>query len=427
MHHPLHPPFQIPNSKFLIPPCIGPVLAPNIVADIACHPLVTPRLQATIADHTAPRGRHRDQPALSELLINMSTDSFPPEANPLTAKLYQTLKRHPKRIVFTDGEDLRVIRVAARMVAMEVIVPILLGNKKKIKQMAADASISMTFVSVIDPSIADDLELFCHRLKKMTRYQGREIADARELMARPHNFGAMMVQYGHADGMIAGNDSMPAGIFRSAINMIKPLPGVPRVFGAMIMVAPHLKHFGRDGILFMADCGVIPDPDVQQLASIAVETGKLARHFLGRTPRVAMLSHSTKGSGNSESPKKMAAATVLARKMISDDYLDMEISGELQADVALDASAAEIKDPDAQAHQSADVLVFPNLDASHIALKLLQHVGGAQNYGQFIMGLARPTAQVPRTVSEETLIGTAAILGGEAIKSHELYLEQLRK
>ena len=356
----------------------------------------------------------------------MSTDSIPQQANSLTATLYQTLKRHPKRIVFTDGEDMRVIRVAARMVAMEIAAPILLGNKEKIHQMAADESIAMTFVNVIDPTKSSELELFAHRLKKMNRYQGREIANPLELMARPHNFGAMMVQYGHADGVIAGNDSMPASVFRSAINMIKPLTGVPRVFGAMIMVAPHLKHFGRDGILFMADCGVMPDPDIKQLASIAVETGKLARHFLGRTPRIAMLSHSTKGSANSESPKKMAAATMLARKMIRDDYLDLEISGEIQADVALDASAAEIKDPDAQAHESADVLVFPNLDASHIALKLMQHIGGAQNYGQFIMGLAKPAAQVPRTVSEETLIGTAAILGGEAIKFHELYLEQFR-
>ena len=236
-----------------------------------------------------------------------------------------------------------------------------------------------------------------------------------------------MVQYGHADGMIAGNNSMPATVFRAAMTMIKPLKEVPQVFGAMIMVAPHLKHFGRDGILFMADCGVIPEPNVQQLASIAVETGKLARHFLGRTPHVAMLSHSTKGSAGTNSAKKMAAASELARKMVRDGYLDMDISGEIQADVALDPSAAEVKLPDSQIREPADVLVYPNLDAGHIALKLLQHCGGAQNYGQLIMGLARPTAQVPRTVSEETLLGTAAIVGTEAIKFNDLFLEGQNK
>ena len=353
----------------------------------------------------------------------MSADSTLNETNALTDLLYRKLKLQPKRIVFADGEDIKVVRVAARMVSMEIGVPILLGNKQKIHQMAADESISMQFVNVIDPAKASDLELFCHRLKKTNRFQGKDIINPEEIMARPHNFGAMMVQYSHADGMIAGNQSMPASVFRSVITIMKPLPEVPRIYGAMMMVAPHLKHFGRDGILFMADCGIIPEPDVKQLASIAIETGKLAHHFLGRTPRVAMLSHSTKGSANSESPKKMAAATVLAKKIISDERLDIEISGEVQIDVALDASAAEIKSPDIKAHQSSDVLVFPNLDSGHIAFKLLQHVGGAQNYGQLIMGLARPAAQVPRTVTEETLLGTAAILGGEAIKLHQSVLD----
>lgn len=354
----------------------------------------------------------------------MPIDSSLDEPNALTGLLYRTLKRHPKRIVFTDGEDIKVLRVAQRMVSMEIGVPILLGDRKKIHQMAEEASVSMNFVSVINPTQASDLELFCHRLKKTNRFQGREIINPQEVMARPHNFGAMMVQYGHADGMIAGNQSLPASVFRAAITMIKTLPDVPRVFGAMIMVAPHLKHFGHDNILFMADCGVIPDPDVQQLASIAIETGKMAHHFLGRAPRVAMLSFSTNGSSQSNSPKKMAAASALARKIIGDQHLDIQITGEVQLDVALDASAAEIKTPDVKAYQSADVLVFPNLDAGHIAFKLLQHVGGAQNYGQLIMGLSRPAAQVPRTVTEETLLGTAAILGGEAVKLHEAIIRE---
>jgi phosphate acetyltransferase len=360
-------------------------------------------------------------------LFNMSTDSFFPEANPLTAKLYDTLKRHPKRIVFADGEDIRALRVAAQMVAMEIGVPILLGNRQRIRQMACDEDISMMFVSVIEPAKSSEIDLFCSRLKKVARYQGRDIANPCELISRPHNFAAMMVQYGHADGMIAGNNSMPSSVFRAVMTMIKPLKEVPQVFGAMIMVAPHLKNFGRDGILLMADCGVIPEPDVKQLASIAVETGKLAQRFLGRPARVAMLSHSTHGSASTDSAKKMTAATELARKYAAGAHLEMRIDGEIQADVALDSSAAEIKLPDDKTRESADVLVYPNLDAGHIALKLLQHVGGAQNYGQLIMGLARPAAQVPRTVSEETLLGTAAIVGTEAIKFNDLYLEERKR
>lgn len=344
-----------------------------------------------------------------------------PEANSLTEKLYSQLELQPKRIVFADGEDIRVLRVAARMVEMEIGVPILIGDREKIFAMAAEEDISMMFVSVVNPAKSSDLKIFCDRISKVSRFQNRVIDNPEELMSRPHNYAAMMVQYGHADGFIAGNMTLPSSVFRSVMTMMAPLPQVPKVFGAMILVSPNLHHFGHEGVLFLADCGVIPDPSVEELASIAIETGKLAYHFLNRQPRVAMLSHSTKGSASTASAKKMVAAKELARMKAHEAGLDIVIDGEIQADVALDPSAAEIKQPEDPPKQAADVLVFPNLDAGNISLKLLQHVGGAQNYGQLIMGVARPAAQVPRTVSEETLLGTAAIVGNEAIKANELF------
>ncbi|MBK1829270.1 hypothetical protein JIN77_00890 [Verrucomicrobiaceae bacterium R5-34] len=352
----------------------------------------------------------------------MSADPIFPKANPLTEKLFQTLRLHPKRIVFTEGEDVRVVRVAARMVELEIGVPILIGDRNRIRQMAKDENLPMTFISVVDPAKSSDLGLFCERLKKVARYAGKHIADPCEVVSRPHNFAAMMVQYGHADGMVSGNQAMPATVLRAAKTMIKPIKEVPQLFGAKILVAPHLKNFGRDGMLFLADSGVIPEPDIRQLASIAIETGKLAKHFLGRRPRIAMLSHSTHGSSSTESAKKMAAATELARQQIHDLFLDMDIDGEIQADVAVDNTAAEIKVQDRRAQEPSDVLVFPNIDAANISLKLVQHLGGAQNYGLLIMGLTRPAAQVPRTTTEETLLGTAAIVGAEAIKAHEFQL-----
>ena len=354
----------------------------------------------------------------------MPENSSFPASQPLLEKLCKKLKNHPKRIVFTDGEDIRVIRVAERMVALEIMVPILLGNKSKIEQMAANENINLTFVSIIEPAKSSDIELFSKRLTKTTRYQQKEIANPQELLARPHNFAAMMIQYGHADGMIAGNASSPAVVFRAAISMIAPLPSALKVFGASVISAPHLQNFGNHGVLFMADCGVIPEPNIEQLSSIAIETGKLAQHFIGRSPRVAMLSHSTKGSAGTKQAGTMAAATRLARQKAKEALLEIEIDGELQADVALDAAAAEVKLPDRALLESADVLVFPNLDAGHIALKLLEHIAGAQSYGQLIMGLARPAAQVPVTITEDRLLGTAILVGAEAIKSNNMQLEQ---
>ena len=349
-----------------------------------------------------------------------TTDGFL-QPNPFTTFLFNKLRRHPKRIVFTDGEDLRVLRVAERLVSMEAAVPVLLGSREAIRALAAAHGVSLRFVNVLEPAKAADFGLFCQRFEKMERYRRLEVKDATEIVSRPHYFGALMVQYGQADAFVGGNASLPATLIRALLNTIKPLPEVPRVFAATVLVASHLHHFGRDGVLFLADCGLVPMPTVEQLAAIAIQTGKLARHFLGRTPLVAMLSHSTKGTATTEDARRVAAASALAMQRCVTEMIDLRVDGELQADVALDPAAAEVKL--AGVRESADVLVFPNLDAGHISLKLLQHVGGAVNYGQMVMGLARPAAQVSRAASCETILGAAAAVGVEAIKYHELYPE----
>lgn len=351
----------------------------------------------------------------------MSQETATPGTNLFTDYLISKLRSHPKRIVFTEGEDLRVLQAAERLVQLEAGVPVLLGSREKIRALAADNGISLTFTNIIDPPKSPELGLFCQRFVKVERYRKNAAANPAEVVARPHYYGAMMVEYGHADALVGGNQSLPATLFRALLHTIQPLPGVPKMFGIMVLVAPHLPHFGKDGILFLADCGLIPQPGVDQLASIALETGKLARHFLGREPHIALLSHSTKGSAGTEDARRMAAATALAVDRAKEAYLDYKISGEIQADVALDPTASEIKLPDATHRDPADVLVFPNLDAAHISLKLLQHCAGTINYGQILAGLARPCAQVPRTASAETIFGTALAVGLEAVKYHQIY------
>lgn len=345
----------------------------------------------------------------------------PKTGNNVIVHLLDQLRRHPKRVVFTEGEDIRVIEAAARLVKEEVVAPILLGNRERIRALAAEHAVSLKFIHLIDPPKATDFALFCQRVENMARYRTMQLGNPEEIVARPHYFGALMVQYGQADAIVGGNQATPAAYFRALLHTIKPLPDVPKIFGVSILIGSQLKHLGGSGILLLADCGLIPIPDVNELASIALETGKLAHHFLGRKPMVAMLSHSTKGSAGTTDARRVAAATSLAQAKVREQFLDLDIDGELQADVALDPAAAEIKMPMAEFRPVADVLVFPNLDAAHISLKLLQHVAGAQTYGQLILGLARPAAQVPRTASTETIFGTAAAIAVEAIKFHQLY------
>lgn len=345
----------------------------------------------------------------------------PSAGNTVTRYLLEQLRRHPKRVVFTEGEDIRVIRAAARLVGEEVVAPILLGNKERIRALAAKHEVSLKFIHIIDPPLASDFGLFCQRVENMARYRTMQMGKPEDIVAKPHYFGSLMVQYGQADALVGGNQALPAYYFRALLHTIKPLPSVPKIFGVTILTGAHLQHMGGSGILFLADCGLNPNPDVEELAAIAVETGKLAHHFLGRKAHVAMLSHSTKSSATTPAALQMAAATSLAQDKARREFLEISIEGELQADVALDPEAAETKLPGAEKRPTADVLVFPNLDAAHISLKLLQHVAGAQNYGQLILGLSRPAAQVPRTATEETIFGTAAAVAVEAIKYHLLY------
>ncbi|WP_411847261.1 phosphate acyltransferase [Roseibacillus persicicus] len=343
------------------------------------------------------------------------------EPDVFTGPLFEILKRHPKRIVFSEGEDPRVVQVAAEMVRLEIGIPILLGNKEKVRAMATKLGAKMDFVKVIDPNTADDLDLFTELLIRIEKLKGINLANPRETVSRSHFFAAMMIQYGQADAMVGGNINLPATIHRALVQLVKPMPGVSHPFTAAIMVSEKLPHFGPDGVLFLGDCGITDIPTVSELTNIAVETGRLAHHYVGRRVRVAMLSHSSMNSAASDSAARVRAATDAARALVSHNRYEIEIDGELQADVALDPAAAEVKLPQMVNRPPADVLVFPNLDAAHISMKLLRHVGGATKYGQLVLGLTRPAAQVPRTVTPRSLLGTAAAVGVEAIKYHEMF------
>jgi phosphotransacetylase len=247
-----------------------------------------------------------------------------PAANPVTNQLLDQLRRHPKRVVFTDGEDPRVLKAAARLVAEQVVAPILLGDCDRIRTLAAAHDVSLNFIHLIDPPQSSDFKLFCQRLENIARYRTLQAAAPAEIVARPHYFGALMVQYGQADAIVSGNKSAPAAFFRALIQTIKPLPHVTKTFATTLIQGDHLKNLGGDGLLFLADCGLIPHPTVEELAVIALETGKLARHFLGRpTPNAwpppppspaARRPRNSSTSKSKANSKPMSRSTPLPRK-----------------------------------------------------------------------------------------------------------------
>jgi phosphate acetyltransferase len=337
--------------------------------------------------------------------------------------VFEKLLRHPKRIVFPEGNDPRVLSAASRFAALRLGAPILLGNSKEIESAAAKEGINLARIGIVDPATASDLPQFCERLEKLRHYHDLGKTATRELMTNPHYFAAMMVQYSQADALVAGVSSYASSVLRPVIQLIKPLPGTDKISSCTVFVLKD-ERFGDEGVLLFADCAVIPEPTVEQLAMIAIQTGKICRQVLGIKPRVAMLSFSTKGSSKQRAAEKMAAATALARSQAEKEKLEIEIDGEMQADAALLSNLAERKTPTSTVAGRANVLIFPDLNAGNIAAKLVQYLAGAETYGEILLGPSKPCAHVSRGSSVEEILGVAAIVGLQAIEFRKLYPAQ---
>ncbi len=334
--------------------------------------------------------------------------------------VFQKLKRHPKRIVFPEGTEPRVLRAAARFVKLQLGAPIVLGKKAQIERLALEEKIDLDHIGIIDPETATDLPIMIERLEKLQRYRDLGPDAAREILLQPNYFAALMLQYGQVDGLVTGAAETKSSTLRPLIQLIKPAPGVTSISSCMMLDLSN-KRYGERGVMFFADCAVIPDPTVDQLASIAIQTGTICRQLTGIKPRIAMLSFSTKGSSKLPSPAKVAAATALARQRASEQGIEMEIDGELQADSALLPNLGGLKAPQSLVAGRANVLIFPDLNSGNIGVKLVQYLAGADSYGQLLLGLSKPCADLSRGASEEDILGVAAILGLEAIEYRKLY------
>lgn len=334
--------------------------------------------------------------------------------------VFTKLKRHPKRIVFPEGTEPRVLRAAARFVRLRLGAPIVLGNRQEVERVASEHGVDLDHIGIIDPVTSQDLPLLVQRLEKLRRYRDLGPKGAEELLSRPNYFAAMMVQYGQADGLVTGASETAASSLRPLIQLIKPLPNTTSISSCTMLDLSN-KRYGERGVMLFADCAVIPDPTIDQLATIAVQTGTLCRQLTGNKPRIALLSFTTKSAGHLASPAKIAAATALARQKAEELGIEMEIDGEMQADTALLPDLAEKKAAGSLVAGRANVLVFPDLNAGNIGLKLVQYLAGAETYGQILLGLSKPCADLSRGSTEDDILGVAAIMGLQSIEYRKLY------
>jgi len=332
----------------------------------------------------------------------------------------EKLQRHPKRVVFPEGTEPRVLQAARQFFSLKLGAPILLGDRAKIKAAAQSLNVSLEGVRIINPAESEDLRNFAQRYEALRRHDGILFADARAALLNPNCFGAMMLAMHQVDALITGASADSAASLHPLFDIIKPAPHISTASSCMAMEVED-SRFGEQGVMFLADCGVIPEPTADELADIAISTAMLARQLLGVPPRVAFLSYSTKSNSTHPSIAKVLTATRLAEDKARVRELDAVFEGELQVDAALLPDIAARKAPVSQVAGRANVLIFPDLASGNIASKLLQHVARANAYGQILLGTDRPAAYVSRGSSAHDILGVAAIVAVQSIAYQQLY------
>lgn len=320
----------------------------------------------------------------------------------METKLIETIKAKAKalnrRIVLPDATDERAI-LAARKVTDESMARItLVGKENDIRKKAEATGTNLNGIAIVDPENNENSERYVKTFYEMRKAKGLTPDQASLTMKHPLFYGAMMLKDGLADGSVAGSLSTTGDVLRAGIQVIGMQEGISIVSSFFLMVFPHKVYT-------FADCAVVPSPNAEQLADIAISTAGNHKKLVGEEPLVAMLSFSTKGSAKHELIDKVVQATEIARKKAP----QLKIDGELQLDAAIVPDVAKRKAPASSVAGNANVLIFPDLDSGNIGYKMAQRMGGADALGPVVQGLRKPAFDLSRGCSVQDIVDVVAI------------------
>ncbi len=316
-------------------------------------------------------------------------------------KLIDTLKQSPKKIVFTEGTDPRILEASARLLSGTFLTPILVGNEAEVYAAAEKAGFNIRGAEIFDPETYPEMDKMVETMVELRK--GKMTADeCRAALKKGNYFGTMLVKMGVADCLLGGATYSTADTVRPALQLIKTKPGNKIVSSCFIMVRQAAS--GDNEVLAMGDCAINIDPSEDDLVEIALETANCAKIF-GVEPKVAFLSYSTKGSGKGEDVDKMRNACAKAKAAAP----ELPIDGEMQFDAAVSPTVGQLKFPGSSVAGYANTFIFPDINAGNIGYKIAQRLGSFDAYGPILLGLNAPINDLSRGCNAQEVYSMAII------------------
>ncbi|MDZ4120904.1 MAG: phosphate acetyltransferase [Candidatus Cloacimonadaceae bacterium] len=323
---------------------------------------------------------------------------------PILKKFKARAKSLDATIVLPESYEERTLTAAAKIIADRLCKVLLVGEENVIREKAGKLGLDISAAEIINPVSYAKTEEFAQYLYQKRKEKGLSYEEALLTIHRPLFFGACLVKFGIASGMVAGAENTTADVLKAALQVVGVTPGLKTVSSTFIMVIPDFK--GEDALFFFADSAVVPNPSAEQLADIAMSTAKTRKAIVGDEPKVALLSFSTKGSAKHELVDKVTEALAI----LTDRKVDFDFDGELQLDAAIIPEIAAMKAPDSKVAGHANTLIFPDLQAGNIGYKLVQRFAKAKAIGPIIQGLAAPICDLSRGCSIDDIVNTTVLV-----------------